>query len=354
MRAYRFAVVTVLVLLVRSVQAQDQLKNVQILTGMTRPEAWEVMNQMASGLGVSCQYCHVTEDVASDAKPMKQRGREMMRMVIELNARHFDGKPVVTCYTCHNGHPKPALMPPLPVPLPPETKPADTRALPAAASVIDRYVAAVGREVPLAAARRFTGTHTAPNGSAAKGTITTAADKVRVDVDLPDGSHLTRVFDAKGGWLRDKDGVRDLTSQQLDAVRQSSHPFVPFHTSTIGGGARVTGSEKIGERDAWVVTTAKAQYWFDAASGFLLRRVTYFDTPIGRVPERTDFDDYRDVGGWKVPFFTRGMRVDPYLGGTRQAESIEVGITIAASEFEKPAGKPASLSGKVPLRERSS
>ena len=45
-------------------------------------------------------------------------------MVIDLNARHFDGKPVVTCFTCHNGKLHPALMPPLPTPVPPETKPA--------------------------------------------------------------------------------------------------------------------------------------------------------------------------------------------------------------------------------------
>jgi hypothetical protein len=322
--------------LIVSVDAQDQLKNLEILTGMSRPEVWEVMNQMASGLGVNCQYCHVRDDVASDAKPQKRRGREMMRMVIDLNARHFDGKPVVTCFTCHNGHVHPALMPPLPQSVPPETKPVEAKALPAVASVIQKYVSAVGREVAPSTARRFNGTLKSPTGQPVQGTLITAADKMRLDVHLPDGSHLTRVTNAQGGWMRDKDGVRDLTSQQLDAVRQSSHPFEPFHTSSIGDDARVSDSEKIGDRDAWVVTTAKARYWFDADSGFLLRRVSYFDSVIGRIPEQTDFDDYRDVGGFKVPFFMRGMRVDPYLGGTRQAESVEVGIAIAPSEFEKP------------------
>ena len=131
--------------LVPSVAAQEPLKNVQIFTGMSRPEVWEIMNQMASDLGVSCQHCHVTGDVASDAKPQKLRGREMIRVVIDLT---------------------------------------------------------------------------------------------------------------------------------------------------------------------------------------------------GRIPARTDFDDYRDVGGFKLPFFTRGMLVDPYLGGTRQAESIEVGVTIPPGEFRKPPREP--------------
>lgn len=332
----RSPVALVFLVLTVSVDAQEPLKNVQILTGMSRPDVWEVMNQMASGLGVNCQYCHVAQDVASDAKPQKLRGREMMRMVIDLNARHFAGKPVVTCFTCHGGKVHPALMPPLPQSVPPEAKPVEAKALPAVASVIQKYVAAVVREAAPSATRRFKGTHTSPTGASGQATVLIDGDRTRVDVQLPDGSRMTRVIDGTGGWIRDKDGVRDLTSQQLDAARQSSHPFEPFHTSSIGDDARVSDAEKIGDRNAWVVTAAKARYWFDAESGFLLRRVTYFDSPIGRIPERTDFDDYRDVGGFKVPFFARGMRVDPYLGGTRQADSIEVGVAIAPSDFEKP------------------
>jgi len=319
-----------------SVHAQDQLKNLQIFTGMSRPEVWEVMNQIAAGLGVNCQYCHVASDVASDAKPQKLRGREMIRMVIDLNARQFGGKPVVTCFTCHNGRVQPALMPPLPQAIPPETKAVETKALPAVESVIQKYVAAVGREVDPSTPRRFKGTHKSPTGAPVQVIVLTAGDKMRLDAQLPDGSRMTRVTDARGGWIRDKGGVRDLTSQEFDALRQSSHALTPFLTASMGKDASVSDSEKIGDRNTWVVTTAKARYWFDVDTGFLLRRVIYVDSLIGRIPEQTDFDDYRDVGGMNVPFFTRGMRVDPYLGGTRQADSIEVGIAIAPSEFEKP------------------
>jgi hypothetical protein len=69
----------------------------------------------------------------------------------------------------------------------------------------------------------------------------------------------------------------------------------------------------------------------------LLRRVAYFNSPVGRIPEETDFDDYRDTGGQKLPFLIRVALVDPWSGGTRQWESIEVGAAIAAGEFEKPA-----------------
>jgi hypothetical protein len=119
-----------------ALQAQ-QPTNVQILTGMSRPEVQRVMNQMRAGLGVHCNHCHVKGDAANDAKPQKLRAREMMRMVIDLNARHFGGKPVVTCFTCHNGKPRPSLTPPLPQAVPPEpVVVADAKPLPTPAAVM--------------------------------------------------------------------------------------------------------------------------------------------------------------------------------------------------------------------------
>lgn len=320
-----------------SMDAQP-VKNVQILTGLSRPEIQRVMNEMAAGLGVHCHYCHATDDSrgASDTKPQKARAREMIRMVIDLNARHFGGQPVVTCFTCHDGKPHPALTPPLPQPVPPEPAAVEAKSLPAVASVIQKYVAAVGRELAPGTPRRFQGTHKSPTGPLIRMTIADAGEKWRGDIQLPDGSMVTQVVDTTGGWVRDKDGVRDMTPDELVSARMSRRALAPFFTSAIGDDARVIDSETIGERRAWVVGTATARYWFDSESGLLLRRVVDYNSPVGRIPEQTDFDDYRDVGGLKVPFLTRVALVDPWSGGLRQAETIQVGVTIAPSELAKP------------------
>jgi hypothetical protein len=326
-----------------SASAQDETKNVQILTGMKLGDVWHVMNLMADGLGVSCQYCHLEGEgnAASDAKPQKVRARQMMRMVIDLNARHFGGQPVVTCYTCHNGKPRPAIAPPLPQAIPPPPAAVETKSLPTPASVIQKYVAAVGRELTPGTARLFKGTSTSASGQQVSITIAESGEHVRVDGQLPDGSTLTRAFDTKTGWVRDKDGVRDLRPQQLLAVQMARDAYTPFHTASIGNDARVVDSEKIGQRSAWVVATATARYWFDAESGFLLKRVIYTNSVVGRIPEQIEFDDYRDVGGAKVPFFVRVAGVDPYFNGSRQAQTIQVGVTIPSSEFEKPSSSGA-------------
>jgi hypothetical protein len=337
--------VLLLFILSFAVNAQ-QLKNVQILTGLTRPEIQRVMNEMAAGLGVHCHYCHATDDSrgASDTKPQKARAREMIRMVMDLNARHFGGQPVVTCFTCHNGKPHPALTPPLPQAIPPEPVTAEAKPLPAAATVIQKYVAAVGRELAPGTPRLFTGTHKSPAGPPVKLTIADAGDQWRGEIQLPDGSIVTQGVGPTGGWMRDKNGVRDMTADELVTARMSRRALTPFHTSAIGDDARVIDSETIGERKAWVVATANARYWFDSESGFLLRRVVEYNSPVGRIPEQTDFDDYRAVGALKLPFVTRVALVDPWSGGTRQAETIQVGVAIAPDELEKPSP------GKGPAR----
>ena len=86
-------------------------KNLQVLSGDQVPAA---MQTFVKGLGLldkgTCAYCHV-EDRSSDEKPQKVTARKMVSMVRELNARFQDGKPHITCYTCHRGSPTPEMAP---------------------------------------------------------------------------------------------------------------------------------------------------------------------------------------------------------------------------------------------------
>lgn len=81
-----------------------------------------IMQTYNIALGVSCNFCHVkmktlpdSLDYASDADPMKENARDMMRMTIDINKNNFyfnkNERPeyltTVTCNTCHRGEPFP-------------------------------------------------------------------------------------------------------------------------------------------------------------------------------------------------------------------------------------------------------
>ncbi len=84
----------------------------------------------APGMGEGCLHCHAqgapnpnaapgrgpAPDYVSDANPKKDIARKMIQMVMDINkatASIGDTAVVekVTCFTCHAGKPKPAIMP---------------------------------------------------------------------------------------------------------------------------------------------------------------------------------------------------------------------------------------------------
>lgn len=89
-------------------------KNLHVLTFVkSKAELKGWMNMIKTSLGVDCDYCHDTNDFASDAKPPKRIARVMLKMLVQIRKDYFsfpNAQPP-TCYTCHQGHKKPVNEP---------------------------------------------------------------------------------------------------------------------------------------------------------------------------------------------------------------------------------------------------
>ena len=80
---------------------KNSAKNLKVLPKDISDEKLDsIMHSYNIALGVKCNFCHVpfnkldfakkdSLDYASDAEPMKENAREMMRMTIEINKNHF-------------------------------------------------------------------------------------------------------------------------------------------------------------------------------------------------------------------------------------------------------------------------
>ena len=82
-----------------------------------------IMHGFTAALGVECEYCHARNpetkrnDFASDANPVKDKARLMMKMTGTINMQfvsQLNPKPEnpVTCGTCHRGVPHPTVFVP--------------------------------------------------------------------------------------------------------------------------------------------------------------------------------------------------------------------------------------------------
>lgn len=97
----------------------DKYKNLKVLPkNISEQKMDSIMKSYNKALGIDCSFCHAPHatikdslDYASDAVHMKEEGRRMMRMTIDINMKEFNYKKVdhpvylnaVTCYTCHRG-----------------------------------------------------------------------------------------------------------------------------------------------------------------------------------------------------------------------------------------------------------
>lgn len=109
----------------------EEPENLKVLPDTVKgSDLGSVMRGFATGLGVRCQYCHaaregqeidamdlMTFDFASDANPMKEKARTMIKMVRAINETHLSElavpdseRLVVSCITCHHGLEKPRQL----------------------------------------------------------------------------------------------------------------------------------------------------------------------------------------------------------------------------------------------------
>jgi photosynthetic reaction center cytochrome c subunit len=344
-------------------------KNIKVLNGLPQSQLIPVMNFFSASLGVRCNFCHVNNNgvwaYESDEKPEKNTAREMIAMVLNVNKTTFKGAVEVSCYTCHRGNRNPPGVPGLPLPLPSprpqvspgagpgaQASPTPRPAMPSADEILNKYLTAIGGQAAIdkIKTRVMKGTILAANGQTLTYEIVQAApDRAYEHFVAPRGA-MERAISGNMGWEKNAQGVRDLMGGLLADLKLSLQLFRNLKLKEQYASLRVAGrKERIGEREVYAITATttdkkRERLFFDAENGLLLRRISYTDSIIGIIPEQTDFDDYRDVEGVKLPFIIKLSTVD--VGNptsTRTFTEIKLNVPVEDSKFNKPvAAKPAT------------
>jgi photosynthetic reaction center cytochrome c subunit len=347
----------------QTVKTVDQTgKNIQILKGLPDSQLYLVMNFVATSLGVQCNFCHVQQGKdpttgltkwvwESDDKPQKHTARRMMQMVLAIKAKdkidfRANG---VTCYTCHRGQRQPTGLPPMPLARsgheePDEALTANTT-LPSVDQIFSKYNEALGgaaatntNTLVLKGKREASQKRSWPNE------ITLAnPDKFLVVATTGQGT-IRQIVNGDKGWVINGTNVRDLApGEVLDAKRGWNELFNIIKVKPSPG-MRVSGIQKVGEREAYVAEQASdtktESYYFDSQTGLLLRKITINKTVLMPFPEQVDFEDYRDVDGVKAPFTIRYSAIDTFNSWTRTFTEIKRNIKVEDGIFAVPSASP--------------
>ncbi len=156
------------------------------------------------------------------------------------------------------------------------------------------------------------------------------------------GAVFQQGFDGIQGWTDDpKNGLREQTGPELAESKRGADFLHAFKMRRVYTSMVVTGVEKIGDRDAWVVEAGvpeggdPTKMYFDATTGLLLRVISQNHDVDGVSESRDEFDDYRDVDGVKVPFVWRQTNGDTTYVLT--FSEVHHDVDLSDSEFAKPA-----------------
>ena len=339
----------------RPPMAEDVFKNVLVLKGIPVDEFMNTMGVFSAALGMSCEDCHASNDAnwanyALDTSPRKRVARRMAQMVATINKDNFNGRHMVTCWTCHRGSNSPKITPNLDTLYTMMADPDDLvtqgKNVPSADEIFDKYIQAIGGAERVGRLTSFVEKGTSvgygPEGTPRPVEIYAKAPGQRTTIiHTSNGDNIT-AFDGRTGWMAvplKPVPVMQLSGTILEGVKLDAELSFPARIKQLLTKWRVGFSTTINDRDVQVVQGtgaggALATLYFDSETGLLVRFLRYSESVVGRTPTQIDYSDYRDVGGIKMPFkWTVG-----WLDGKENFEitDIQTNIAIDSAKFEKP------------------
>jgi photosynthetic reaction center cytochrome c subunit len=366
-------------------QTSDQVfKNIQVLKGIPVDDFMGTMGLMSASIGYDCSECHIgagTDKVnwAADNGP-KIIARKMVTMVANINRDNFQGRQVVTCWSCHHGRDRPATTPAMEIVYGPGSQEMDDALVqmpgqPPADEIIDKYIQALGGAQKLAGLKSYVarGTSVGFGGFGGGGEVHIYAKFPNQRTTLIQFAAATgrgdevRTYNGRTGWMMTPLAV--LTDYQLSGVELDGAMLdaelgfpgqikqaltnlrvsLPATISDLPGPSSQTSTESgtgLGQDRAVYVVQGTgprgmlATLYFDQKSGLLLRMVRYGKTQIGRIPTQVDYSDYRDAGGVKMPFHLTFAWLDGR--DAIQLSEIQTNVPIDEAKF----GRPVQSKGK--------
>ena len=232
--------------------------------------------------------------------------------------------------------------------------PTPDAALPAAAELVARHVAAIGGEAAVRRVRsmRSTGTFSLPSvGLSGEMTLVSAApDRVRVRVAVPGFGEVANGFDGAVAWdVNPMQGPRLLEGKELERMREESD----FHGGLLRAFPGVVSRETVERTEldgqpCWRVRVSwrsgrETAECYAVDTGLLIGIWSKQESSLGSAHVTTLLGDHREFGGVKM-----ATRVRQRMGAAEQTVTLTaVEVNVVADEaFEPPVSIRTLLAGR--------
>jgi photosynthetic reaction center cytochrome c subunit len=327
--------------------AEQRFKNIQVFKNLPATQLDPTMAFISGSLGVRCSYCHVPNQFDKDDKPTKLAARRMIQMVLDINKGNFNGQSAVSCYTCHRGKPIPVSVPVVGQNLWAPGPPSPTaETLPSVKQILDRYVQALGGAEALSkiTTRIAKGSRIGADGVLVPEEVyQKSPDKLLTVTSYPQVV-FSNGFNGTVAWGHSsREGATPLADQLVTQIKREAVFNKELKTEKFYQSLTVLGKTSVRDADAYVIQAKPAdgpveKLFFDVKTGLLVRRYTESDTPLGKLPLQTDYEDYRDVDGVKQPFLIHWSFPGRVWG--RKIDEIKQNVPLDDAKFDPVVSRP--------------
>ena len=185
--------------------------------------------------------------------------------------------------------------------------------LPGVDEILDRYVLAVGgrQAIERVTSRVLKGSRVGADGVLVPEEVYAKAPNKLLTVTSYPNQVFRIGFDGAHGWAGSNQGGRDLGEEMLAQLRREAEFYKETRLKEMYSKMTVLGRATVGERAAYVVEATPVdggsheKLFFDVQTGLLVRKYSLAKTALGQFPAQTDYEDYREVDGVKLPFTIR-------------------------------------------------
>ena len=332
--------------------AGQKFKNIKVLNDMPADQLGKVMNLMSASLGVDCKMCHVSndKDFEKDGIDHKDIARKMITMTFDLNKNFFEGKPEVSCNTCHNGHERPVAVPSL-FPAVHAERPRQPTVKPTIDQILVKYTESLGGKSNLAKiiSRTVKAARIEPDGKLSEPeAIWQKGEMMRVETTY--GKYVvTEAFDGKTVWKSGNGEAIVLRPDESEQIKREAQLFANSDLKSIYAKMDFRFVDKIDRHEvnfvlATLADNSRERLYFDAVTGELVRRIASSMTVLGQFQFQVDYSDYRDFGGVKIPTTIRFAV--PNISWTRKIVDLKNNVPIDEGLFLLRSSKPPVSVGR--------
>lgn len=160
----------------------------------------------------------------------------------------------------------------------------------------------------------------------------TTKNQFMQDVKVMGNSMQKQVLDGDKGYMVAQGQRKDLTSEEIERVKEESAAF-PELNYLIAGGITLEGIESVGGKKAYKLKiTGKKSSFYDIETGLKLQEVILEEVQGQQMTNTLQFDDYKEVSGIKFPFKlsqTMGPQSFEFI-----VKEIKVNEGVSAADFE--------------------